>query len=218
MFGLTLHGWENAMVMFLIIAGLFALVAGVATWAVVHLQRIEIAKSGEELERYKLDTRKEISEANARAAEARLALEKFKAPRILMAPQADKIVEAVKQFADIRFDVALVPGDPEATSLAGQLAPTLERATWVWVEFNHPSGPFMTVSQFPGKPNMGQTVRNGISIEVHPDHFVKFSAAASALADVLNSEGVVAFVNFAPTEDIPNHDTLHVIVGKKAVQ
>jgi hypothetical protein len=43
--GFPLQFWENAMVSFLIIAGAFALLAGVATWAVVRLQRIEIADS-----------------------------------------------------------------------------------------------------------------------------------------------------------------------------
>jgi hypothetical protein len=65
MLGLSLHGWENAMVVFLIIAGLFALVAGVATWAVVRLQRIEIANTELELQEYKLTTSKEIAVANA---------------------------------------------------------------------------------------------------------------------------------------------------------
>lgn len=60
MFGLSLLGWENAMISFLIIAGFFALVAGVATWVVVRLQRVEIAES------------------NARQKEAELKLEQLR--------------------------------------------------------------------------------------------------------------------------------------------
>jgi hypothetical protein len=52
--GLSLHGWENAMVISLIIAGFFALIVGAATWAVVRLQRIELAESKRELDEYKL--------------------------------------------------------------------------------------------------------------------------------------------------------------------
>ena len=70
MLGLSLHGWENAMVVLLIVAGFAAFAAGVATWAVVRLQRIELTRSEKEFAKYKLDTAKEISEANARAAEA----------------------------------------------------------------------------------------------------------------------------------------------------
>ena len=55
-FGFSLESWENAMVTFLVIAGVFALLAGLATWAVVRLQRVEIAG------------------ANARQAEAELKL------------------------------------------------------------------------------------------------------------------------------------------------
>jgi hypothetical protein len=40
--GLSLHGWEISMVVFLIVAGFFALLAGAATWAIVRLQRIEL--------------------------------------------------------------------------------------------------------------------------------------------------------------------------------
>jgi hypothetical protein len=60
MLGLSLHGWENFMVVSLIIAGFFALIAGVTTWAVISLQRIEIAES------------------NARQKEAELKLEQLR--------------------------------------------------------------------------------------------------------------------------------------------
>jgi hypothetical protein len=76
--GLSLHGWENAMVIFLIIAGFFALTAGAATWAVVRLQRIELAASKEEFDRYKLEAGEKIAEAEARANEAKLALAKLR--------------------------------------------------------------------------------------------------------------------------------------------
>ena len=63
MLGLSLHGRENVMVVFLIAAGLTALFAGVSTWAVVRLQRIELVKSEQELERYKEDAAKDIESA-----------------------------------------------------------------------------------------------------------------------------------------------------------
>jgi hypothetical protein len=65
--GLSLHGWENAMVVFLIVAGFFALIAGAATWAVVRLQRIEISASKGEFERYKVDAATELGAARADA-------------------------------------------------------------------------------------------------------------------------------------------------------
>lgn len=97
MLGLSLHGWENAMVVFLIVAGLFALIAGVATWAVVQLQRVEIAASEQELTKYKLDTAKEIAEANARTSEAALKLEQL---RRLSGPRDINFNEFQKQLAN----------------------------------------------------------------------------------------------------------------------
>lgn len=59
------------MVVFLVVAGFTAFAAGVATWAVVRLQRIEIASSENEFSRYKLETAKEISESNERTEKQR---------------------------------------------------------------------------------------------------------------------------------------------------
>ena len=59
MFGLSLHVWENVMVGSLAFAALAAAIVGVATYAVVQLQRVEIEHSN-----------RTIAEANARAAEA----------------------------------------------------------------------------------------------------------------------------------------------------
>lgn len=65
------------MVVFLIIAGLFALLAGASTWAVVRLQRIELTKSQEEFDKYKIDAKAD-SDVKIEAArlEAKGALEK----------------------------------------------------------------------------------------------------------------------------------------------
>ena len=77
MLGWSLNSWENALVIFLIIAGLFALLAGAATWAVVRLQRIELAKSQQEFEKYKIDAKAEADvKIEAARSEAKVALEK----------------------------------------------------------------------------------------------------------------------------------------------
>jgi hypothetical protein len=78
MFGFSLHGWENSMVVFLIIAGGFALLAGAATWAVVRLQRLEIAESNEALERYKADAATALEATRAEAARANESAERLK--------------------------------------------------------------------------------------------------------------------------------------------
>jgi hypothetical protein len=70
MLGLSLHGWENTMVMSLIIAGFFALIAGAATWAVVQLQREELAESKNEFDKYKLTVEGQVSEAKKEGIKA----------------------------------------------------------------------------------------------------------------------------------------------------
>ena len=58
MFGLSLHGWENAMIASLAFAAFFAVIVGVSTYCVVQLQRQEIAASKEDFERYKIESGK----------------------------------------------------------------------------------------------------------------------------------------------------------------
>jgi hypothetical protein len=70
MVGLSLHGWENGMVLSLIVAGFFALIAGAATWAVVRLTRLELADSKRELDAYKLTVESNVAEAKKEGIEA----------------------------------------------------------------------------------------------------------------------------------------------------
>jgi hypothetical protein len=155
------------------------------------------------------------AEANARAAEAKLELEKFKAPRLLDVGQQARILEEATAFTGIRFDVSALPGDPEALNFAVQIALVLEAARWSWIEFNHPTGPLMTVYDLPGRPNMGQGGAWGVVVQTHADHADQFGPAATALAEALEAEGFIAAAAANPPESIPNHDTVHIIVGKK---
>ena len=105
--GVSLHGWENSMVVFLIIAGGFALLAGVATWAVVRLQRIEIAESNEALERYKIDAGKALELIKAEAARANESSEKLKNETARLSAEAEtarkETVNAQLQLQQIQF-------------------------------------------------------------------------------------------------------------------
>ncbi len=153
MLGLSLHGWENAMVVFLIVAGFFALIAGAATWSVVRLQRIELAESKTEFDEYKLtvegqvaDAKKEgieagktagnamlrAAELEKEAANARLETEKIKGivewrtikPEI--ASEIEKMLAAKPGSVNLRW----TDGDPEALFLAIQFSHILPRAHW----------------------------------------------------------------------------------------
>jgi hypothetical protein len=116
MFGLSLHGWENSMVFALIIAGVFALVAGIATWQVVRLQRIEIAES------------------NARQKEAELKLEQL---RKLAGPRGIRDEEFLKPLEGAPKSLVQIWYSPVASDgfwLANQLVSAIIAADWRLVE------------------------------------------------------------------------------------
>ena len=77
MLGLSLHGWENFVIGSLAGVAFFGVLVGIASWAVVKLQRIEIAATKEEFEKYKVDA---VADRDAKIGvareEAKVAIEK----------------------------------------------------------------------------------------------------------------------------------------------
>jgi hypothetical protein len=106
MLGLSLHGWENTMVVTLIVAGAFAFAAGAATWAVVKLQRAELAHSTDELARYKADAATALGVAQENISKAQADTENLRRQNLelelALAPRAIEQFEfsnSLKQFA-----------------------------------------------------------------------------------------------------------------------
>jgi hypothetical protein len=159
--------------------------------------------------------KKDTAEANVRAAEAQLALEKFKAPRLITPDREVRIRSKVRPFTGTPFDLSVIPGDPEALHFAVQIAAILDAEKWSWVEFNHPDGPFMQVYSVPGKPNIGQIGSWAVIIQMHFEQAERLGPAAKALADALDNEGFIAAAAGKPPEAIPNTNMVHIIVGKK---
>jgi len=54
-----------------------------------------------------------------------------------------------------------------------------------------------------------------VGILVHPDHSGTYTEPAIALVRALSDTNVAAEAGTATAEDIPNHDTIHIVVGKK---
>jgi hypothetical protein len=161
--------------------------------------------------------RAEAASANARAEEARLELAKLKAPRLLSDAQIAAVAERARAFANVRFDMSVITGDPEAMMLLRSIADSLKQGGWRWVEWNHPNGPFMNVYKFPDTPNIGQGggVGVGVRVLVHRDHIGVYGETAKALALALQAADIGAEPGIVGTDDIPNHDTIHVVIGKK---
>jgi hypothetical protein len=179
----------------------------------------EIARLSAVAERARADVADAIArakEAERGSNEAKLALEKFRAWRVMTFDQQAEIVKAIAQFKGTRFDISLITGDPEATNFLGVIAFTLQLAQWEWIEYAHPTGPFMSVYNFPGKPNIGQQGSGiGIAVLVHQDHTSELSAAANALSNALAEVNGSAIAVVDAPADIPNHDTIHIMIGKK---
>ena len=102
--GLSLHGWEEAMRFSLAVVGVAGLIVGVSTYFVVTLQREEIASSRDEFDRYRVEAGREVASVRAEAdskiesarEDAKVAVEKA---------QAD-IANAKKQAAALEKETA----------------------------------------------------------------------------------------------------------------
>jgi hypothetical protein len=154
--------------------------------------------------------RKDTAEANARAAEAKLELEKFKAPRTLSAEQQAAMTAKLKKFAGTSFDVAIGPmGDPEPLYLARAIHSALTLAGWgqvAWVDggLSYTEPPMQAI---------GITLVTNVIVDVHPDHWKKFGAAASELAMALAAAGVDAIADSKPTSR--QTEAVHIRIGRK---
>jgi len=90
MFGLSLDSWNAIMVGFLALGACAALIVVFSQWVIIRLQKTEAQEAAAVFERFKLETGKEIADANARQKEAELKLAQL---RKLAGPR------------DIKFDV-----------------------------------------------------------------------------------------------------------------
>lgn len=185
----------------LAVAAFAAALVGIATYAVVQLQRQEIAASKDEFERYKLDAGQSIAEAGARAAEANLELEKFKAPRRLELAQQNRIKEKLKGFHGTTFEIVTYPYEPEPAALSRDIVETLKGAAWVFNPNNHKNSLLSPVS--------GVTITVGMPSNANTDE------AGRALFEALTSEGIAATLDFQMLHNKPIHIAIEIRVGMK---
>jgi hypothetical protein len=154
--------------------------------------------------------RKDTAEANARALEARLALEKFKAPRILTADAQARLAAKLRSFSGSVFDIGIGPmGDPEPLYLSRSIHSVLVAANWQHVAW---TGGGQTYTESP-MPSIGLATVTNVIIDVHPNWWPKFGGAAEALAAALNAEGIDAIADSQGTS--VNTEAIHIRIGRK---
>jgi hypothetical protein len=155
--------------------------------------------------------RKDTAEANARALEARLELEKFKAPRTLSVEQQARISEKMKPFAGAKFDGAWSSLDAEIDFFFTSLEEALKQAGLQSVSF---TGTGNIYGRDTGSA-VGMANALGVVINVNREKNPELVPVALALLVALTEEGIgVVFqqkVGFTST----NADTIHILVGPK---
>jgi hypothetical protein len=222
MLGFSLNGWENAMVVFLIIAGFFALLAGAATWAVVRLQRIELAESNRELERYKVEAGERIAGAAERAnvaeqkaAEANLEIERLKTPRSISEDRRRRIVDRLQPPLAKPPFAFVVMLEPEPQALMGEIAETLKAAGWTRVGYHLPNGG-MTYGDA-DTPDFGTiSSLTGLVVGLPKAREADWEQVVDALCAALKAEaGIDAEAAAMPAEDAGKNDAVIIWIGRK---
>lgn len=135
---LDLDTWNILMQILLGATAFAAIGLFVAQRAVIVLQDEADIEAKQALDKYKSNSAKLISDANARgeeaktkALEAQLALEKFRAPRVLSAEQQQAIIGALKKFQGQEYAGEIGGGIPDASVLWHSIDNALLMAGWI---------------------------------------------------------------------------------------
>jgi hypothetical protein len=154
--------------------------------------------------------RKETAEANARAAEAQLELEKLKTPRTLGPTRQEVVANSLRRFAGQRYRAAISQGADDGVAFWESLYTTLERAGWIYI----PSGPPSL-----GNPPAGIPIASvpGVEIRFDPEKEQELTPAALALGNALHTDGTVVAVN-RDRQSSPNEgdrNILLIVIGSR---
>lgn len=157
-----------------------------------------------------------VAEANARALEAQLALEKYRAHRHLSEEQWRRITSKIAQFGPRQCDFAVNNADPEAQRMANALYHHLTTlAGWRPISWRQP-GVMVLQWNMPGFPDWGiNTMTIGVQIQVTPRDRDSLGPVAAALAEALNAEGIETEAELGIASHSMNAKTIHILVGKK---
>jgi hypothetical protein len=127
--------------------------------------------------------RKDTAQANAKALEAQLALEKFKAPRVLTPDQQSFVSSMIRQFAPQPYVLSVGMGQ-ETFELATMIEAALIAAGW------RREPPLGMITIFNGQASA--TSGSGIGVQVAASRKDDLGIAATALANALTAMGLPA--------------------------
>ena len=198
MFDVSLEGanlWFDISNVILLVG---ALLVALGTYGTIRFAGIKEKFSDERVSANEAETKRAIAdsdiakqgaaEANARAAEAKLALEQFKAPRLLTPQQQAAIAKSLLDFKGKRIAIAPSPATFESTSLAEQIVAALTLAG-------------ISAEPNPGAVRLHVGVAKGVVIRYTTGNEVA-ERLSKAVAKALNIQGVAAFPLDGLMEDI----------------
>lgn len=227
--------WDFWLIASVFVVALAGAAVGVTTAGSIVSHKREARGAEQELERYKLETEKKISEANAagdaakaRAAEAELNLAKFRTPRadILTNDVLLSIAKKLKPFAGTKFDTGLSGNSGEQADFLWRLEEALASVPQSGSE-PRPNAGWIEIDWGLERLGVGaQTLRRGhravsgpvaaqnVELHLHPDCRDKLLPAATALVSALQDVGIAARVAAFNTHS-SNDDAIHILIGDK---
>jgi hypothetical protein len=125
----------NVLDVWLIIFGLLVAVGAVGGSVAGFLHWRRGGQLQTVLEAENLVLQNDVMQANARALEAQVALEKFRTPRTLTVEQQNKISAKLRILSGVQFDAAVIRNDAEAYCLLDAIAAALTAAGWTQVDW-----------------------------------------------------------------------------------
>ncbi len=213
-FWLSWIGTAKLVAAFLVAAGVAVEIVG--DWVSRPYEKVVKNIREDELSRLSTEAesaRAAIAEANARAkeaergaAEAKLELEKFKAPRMLSFEQSAHIIGKINPFAGQEYALSVASGD-EAASFLCTLDLILMTAGWK----RHETFGSITVDT-----NCGAAALNtlsGVRVRVSADAALELTRKATIFASALNDEGIAVAIEKDP-KNIPI-PVIVLMVGSK---
>jgi len=155
--------------------------------------------------------RKDTADANVRANEARLELEKFRAPRVLFPSQQVRITEKLKPFAGVQFDGACTNLDPEIDLLFTAIEESLDAAGWKGISYVGGGQLFGRA----GYVSVGQANAYGVLVNFDASKSPALAPAATELVKALGDEGIGVALQVGGGFVSINPNTIHILVGPK---
>jgi hypothetical protein len=157
-------------------------------------------------------SRAAIADANARASEAQLALEKFKAPRQLSSAQQSTIAAEMRLFPGTPVVFGAFQ-DPESTALLQQISDVLISAGWVEQEWK--SGGDIVMNRGGDHPIAGYTMVTGVYVQADIKHAADFGPIVQKLAKLISGAGIETKPEVGRMAPDTNNDAVKILIGQK---